>query len=68
MAVVCSLSTVMNRFLVLDTIKKPLTLEEKPQHVSEMTIPAQKTVQAGMTIPAENLTLFVKAEDPSKVL
>ena len=49
------MSTFMARLLVLDTIKNPIILEEKPQHISEMTL------------QAENLTLLVKAEDPSKV-
>lgn len=45
----------MSRLLVLNTIKPAGTLEEKPQHCSEMTL------------QAENMTLLVKAEDPSKV-
>ena len=49
------MSTIMARLLVLDTIKNPIILEEKSQHISEMTL------------QAENLTLLVKAEETSKV-
>lgn len=55
MAASCSVSTIMRRLLVLDTVNPSVILEEKIQNISEMTL------------QAENLTLLVKAEDPLKV-